>query len=154
MWVSFGRYSLNFGQAGTIYGLVIWKQFFRSVRKYFLVGACTVWKQVYLFIFLASIRSEFLLRGVSVHILVFVTLSLFIMVSWGHRGGVQFWKSCMLMACNFINNGIFCAFTGLLSVGECISSKSNGQPLFLLEMNFIMDIRYFSSSFYHAVMLQ
>ena len=32
--------------------------------------------------------------------------------------------------------------------------KNNGWPLFLLEMNFNMDIRYFSSSFYHAFMLQ
>ena len=130
----------------------------RSVRKYFSVVACIMCKQVYffyvlfihifLFIFLASIRTQFLLRGVSIHILVFVNLvcDLFIIVSWGCRGGVQFWCSCMLMACSFINNEIFCTFTGL-SVGECISSKNNGQPLFLLEVNFTMDIRYFSSSF-------
>ena len=72
----------------------------------------------------------------------------------GRRGEVHFWYSCMLMACNWINNEILCAFTGLFSMGECISSKSNGQPLFLLEMNFTMDFRYFSSSFYHAFMLQ
>ena len=51
-----------------------------------------------------------------------------IMVSWEPRGRgrVHFWYSCMLMACNFTNNKIFCAFSGLLSVGECISSKNNG----------------------------
>ena len=32
------------------------------------------------------------------------------------------------MACNFINNEMLCAFTGLPSVGECISSKNNGYP--------------------------
>ena len=90
-----------------------------------------------LFSILASRRCEFLLRGFSVHVLIFVTYSfLLIMVSWARRWGFQFWQSCLLMACNFINNEIFCAFTGLLSVGECISSKSNGQPLFLLEKNF------------------
>ena len=40
---------------------------------------------------LAPIRSEVLLRGVSIHILVFANLFLFIMISWGRRGGVQFW---------------------------------------------------------------
>ena len=146
---------------------------FRSVWKYFSVGACIVCKQVYnflcliyLFIYLFYFFVFYTerLRGVSIHILVFVNLFceffffysyyLFIMVSWGRRGEVQFWYSFMLMACNFINNEISCAFTGLLSVGECICSKNNGQPLFLLEVNFAMDIRYFSSSFYHAFMLQ
>ena len=60
----------------------------------------------------------------------------------------------MLMACNFINNEILCAFTGVVCEGECISGKNNGSPLFLLEMNFTMDIRYFSSCFHHAFMLQ
>ena len=76
-----------------------------------------------LFFFLASIRSGFLLRGVSIHVLVLVNINLInecIMVSWGRRGRVHFWYSCMLMACNFINNEILYAFTGLLSVGECI----------------------------------
>ena len=104
---------------------------------------------------LASIWCEFLSRGVSKYILVFVAyLFLFLMVSWGRRWGVQFWQSCMLMACNFINNEIFWAFTGLLSVRECISSKDNGQPLFFFEMSFTMDIRYFTSSFHHAFMQQ
>ena len=129
----------DFSRFSQIYGLGIWQRFFRSVRKYFSVGACIVWKQVhnflcfiylffyiaFFFFFLASIRSEFLLRGVSIYILVFVNLFIYLFI-WGHRGGVHFWYSCMLMACNFINNEILCAFTGLLSVGECISSKNNG----------------------------
>ena len=41
---------------------------------------------------LASTWCEFLLRGVSEHILVFVAyLFLFNMVSWGRRRGVQLW---------------------------------------------------------------
>ena len=32
----------------------------------------------------------------------------------------------MIMAFSFINNGIFCAFMDLFSVGECITSKGNG----------------------------
>ena len=104
---------------------------------------------------LASIWCEFLLRGVSEYVLVFVTyLFLLLVVSWVRRWGVQFWQRCMLMACNFINNEIFCAFKGLLSVGKCISIKGNGQPLFFLEMNFTMNIRYFTSSFHHAFMQQ
>ena len=107
-----------------------------------------------LFVF-SSVWCKFLLRGVSEYVLVFVTfLLLLIMVSWGRRGRVQFWQSCMLMACSFTNNEILCALTGLLSVGECISSKGNGQPLLLLEMNFTMDIRYFTSSFHQVFMLQ
>ena len=39
---------------------------------------------------LASIRCEFLLRGVSEHILGFVTF-LLIVVYWERRGEVQFW---------------------------------------------------------------
>ena len=104
---------------------------------------------------LASIWCKFLLRGVSEYISFFVTyVFLLLMVSWGRRGGIQLWQSCMLMACNFINNEIFCAFTELLSMGERTSSKGNSQPLFLLEMNFSMDIRYFTSSFHHEFMLQ
>ena len=105
--------------------------------------------------FLASIWCGFLLRGVSEYILVFVIyFFLLIMVCWERGWGVQFWQSCMLMACKLINDEIFCTFTGLLSVVECISSKGNGQPLFLLEMNFTMDITYFKSSFHHAFMQQ
>ena len=111
--------------------------------------------EAYLISCLSSIWCKFLLRGVSEYVLVFVTfLLLLIMVSWGRRGRVQFWQSCMLMACSFTNNEILCALTGLLSVGECISSKGNGQPLLLLEMNFTMDIRYFTSSFHQVFMLQ
>ena len=111
--------------------------------------------EAYLISCLSSIWCKFLLRGVSEYVLVLVTfLLLLIMVSSGRRGRVQFWKSCMLMACSFINNEILCALTGLLSVGECISSKGNGQPFLLLEMNFTMDIRYFTSSFHHVFMLQ
>ena len=144
-----GRYRLQTRNLETI---------LRSVRKWLpscvsrFIFFYVLFIYIFLFIFLASIRTQFLLRGVSIHILVFVNLVcdfffyLFIIVSWGRRGGVQFWCSCMLMACNFINNEIFCTFTGF-SVGECISSKNNGQPLFLLEVNFTMDIRYFSSSF-------
>ena len=47
----------------------------------------------FFFFFLASIRSEFLLRGVSIHILVFVNINLineFIMVSWGTPWGSSF----------------------------------------------------------------
>ena len=46
----------------------------------------------------------------------------FLRTPWGSLVLVEL----MLMTCNFINNGIFYVFTGLLSVGECISSKSNG----------------------------
>ena len=63
-----------------------WKRFFRSVWK-LLLGRGLYRVETGLFNFLASIQSEF----VSVHILVFVTLFLFINVSWRHRGGVQFW---------------------------------------------------------------
>ena len=90
------------------------------------LGACIVSNQVYYFLCFIYL---FLVRGVSIHILDFVNINLineFIMVSWGRRRGVRFWYSCMLMTCNFINNEILCAFTVLLSVGECISSKNNG----------------------------
>ena len=110
---------------------------------------------IYLFIyFLASTRSEFPLRGVSIYVLVFVNLFIYLLIYLGAPWRVHFWYSCMLMACNFINNEILQAFTGLLSVGECIPSKNNGSRLFLLEMNFTMDIKYISSSFHHAFMLQ
>ena len=59
----------------------------------------------------------------------YILIYLFIyLLIWGCHGGVHFWYSCMLMACNFINNEMLCAFTGLPSVGECISSKNNGYP--------------------------
>ena len=91
---------------------------------------------------LASIWYDFLLRGVSEYILVFVISLFFLLVIFqGHAWEVQFWQSCMLMACSFINSEIFCKFMGLLSVGECISSKGNCQSLLLLKMNFTLDVR-------------
>ena len=62
--------------------------FFRSFRTYFSVGACIVWKQVYFFGFCTEWVS---VDRCFIYILVFVTLLLFIMVSWGRRGGVQLW---------------------------------------------------------------
>ena len=57
------------------------------------------------------------------------------------------------MTCNSTNNENLCAFMGLLSVGECIS-KGNCKPLFLLEINCTVDIRYSTNSFHHEFMLQ
>ena len=148
---------------------------FRSVWKYFLIGTCIVWRQVYyllffmfylviyLYCFVFFLLFFFLLLyGVSFcqrcfHVYFSFCESIYLstyLFGWGRRGGVYFWYSCMLMACNYINNEILCAFIGLLSVGECIFSKKYGQPLFLLEMNFTTDITYFSNSFHHAFMLQ
>ena len=53
---TFLRYSLDFSQAGTIYRLGIWTRFFRSVRKYFSVRACIVWKHVLSVVWLLFVR--------------------------------------------------------------------------------------------------
>ena len=72
--------------------------YFGLLKKYFSIGACIVWKQVYyllffmfylftylycflfsFFFFLDSIWSEFLLRAVSIYILVFVNLFIYLL---------------------------------------------------------------------------
>ena len=151
----------------TVNGPGISKRFFRSVRKYFSVGACIMRKQVYYFLFylfiylyffifyffLASIRSKFLLRGASIYILVFANLLWFL----GSPGGGG----------EFIFGTVACWWHAILPTikssapfQDCFlwesvfPVKTMVSLWFLLEMNFTMDIIYFSSSFHHAFMLR
>ena len=86
---------------------------------------------------------------------VFVTYFFkFLMVSWGHRGRVQFLVELHVDGMQFYQQWNLLRLHRTAFCGECSSSKSDGEPLLLLEMNFTIDIKYFTSSFHHTFMLQ
>ena len=105
------------------------------------------------YFFLASIRSKFLLRGASIYILVFANLLWFL----GSPGGGG----------EFIFGTVACWWHAILPTikssapfQDCFlwesvfPVKTMVSLWFLLELNFTMDIIYFSSSFHHAFMLR
>ena len=87
----------------------------------------------FLIYFLASIRSEFLLRGVPIYILVFVNLFIYLLIYFGAPWGSSFLIQLHVDEMQFYQQWNTLLFTGLLSVGECISSKTMVSLCFCLK---------------------
>ena len=62
------------------------------------------------------------------------------MVSWGHRGRIQFLVELDVDGMQFYQQWNLLRLHGTAFCGEYISSKSDGELLFFLEMNFAIDI--------------